>query len=247
MIIMAGIVSSIPPMFTTLTSTYLGSNFSGLNLFLFILVLVLYVAMIVGVVYFEGAVRKVPVQYANRQAGQQGSDIPIKLNSANVIPVIFASTILSIPMTIIGVMGLSTETSTGAFWVNQVFSTHQPIGVTLYVIMIVFFSFFYSFMQVDPEQIADNLEKQGAFIPGYRPGEETKQQLSKMLFRITLIGSAYLVILALVPIIVSIAFGFGSSVTVGGTSLIILVGVAIETLRQIETQAETKDYQGFLD
>ena len=150
-------------------------------------------------------------------------------------------------MTIIGVMGLSTETSTGAFWVNQVFSTHQPIGVTLYVIMIVFFSFFYSFMQVDPEQIADNLEKQGAFIPGYRPGEETKQQLSKMLFRITLIGSAYLVILALVPIIVSIAFGFGSSVTVGGTSLIILVGVAIETLRQIETQAETKDYQGFLD
>ena len=102
-------------------------------------------------------------------------------------------------------------------------------------------------MQVDPEQIADNLEKQGAFIPGYRPGEETKQQLSKMLFRITLIGSAYLVILALVPIIVSIAFGFGSSVTVGGTSLIILVGVAIETLRQIETQAETKDYQGFLD
>ncbi len=247
MIIMAGIVSSIPPMFTTLTNTYLGANFSGLNLFLFILVLVLYIAMIVGVVYFEGAVRKVPVQYANRQAGQQGSDIPIKLNSANVIPVIFASTILSIPMTIIGVMGLSTETSTGAYWVNQVFSTHQPIGVTLYVIMIVFFSFFYSFMQVDPEQIADNLEKQGAFIPGYRPGEETKQQLSKMLFRITLIGSAYLVILALVPIIVSIAFGFGSSVTVGGTSLIILVGVAIETLRQIETQAETKDYQGFLD
>ncbi len=246
MIIMAGIISSIPSMFATLGNTFLGANFSGLNLFFFILICVLYVALIVGVVFFEGAVRKVPVQYANRQAGQQGSDIPIKLNSANVIPVIFASTILSIPLTIIGVMGLTTDTSTGAFWVNQFFSTSQPIGIALYIILIVFFSFFYSFMQVDPEQIADNLEKQGAFIPGYRPGEDTKRQLSKMLFRITLIGSAYLVILAMIPIIVSLSFGLGSSVTIGGTSMIIIVGVAIETLRQLETQAETKDYQGFL-
>ncbi len=247
MIISAGIISSIPTMFRTLGNTYLGSNFSGLNLFLFILVTVLYIALILGVVFFEGAVRKVPVQYANRQAGQQGSDIPIKLNSASVIPVIFASTILSVPLTIIGVMGLSTETSTAAYWINQVFATSEPIGIVIYVILIVFFSFFYSFMQVDPEKIADNLEKQGAFIPGYRPGEETKRQLSKMLFRITLIGAAYLVILALIPIIVSKIFGFGSAVTIGGTSLIIVVGVAIETFRQIETQAETKDYQGFLD
>ena len=247
MIISAGIISSIPTMFRTLNDTYLGSNFTVGNMFLFILVVILYVAMILGVVYFEGAVRKIPVQYANRQAGQQGSSIPVKLNSASVIPVIFASTILSVPLTIIGVMGLSTETSTGAYWINQVFSTSEPIGIILYVIMIVFFSFFYSFMQVDPEKIADNLEKQGAFIPGYRPGEETKRQLAKMLFRITLIGAAYLVILALVPIIVSKIFGFGSQVTIGGTSLIIIVGVAIETFRQIETQAETKEYQGFLD
>jgi len=247
MIISAGIISSIPTMFRTLSDTYLGSNFSGLNLFLFILVTFLYVIMILGVVYFEGAVRKIPVQYANRQAGQQGSDIPIKLNSASVIPVIFASTILSVPLTIIGVMGLKTDTSTAAYWINQVFATSEPIGIVIYVILIVFFSFFYSFMQVDPEKIADNLEKQGAFIPGYRPGEETKRQLAKMLFRITLIGAAYLVILALVPIIVSKIFGFGSAVTIGGTSLIIIVGVAIETFRQIETQAETKDYQGFLD
>lgn len=248
MIISAGIISSIPTMFTTLSNTYLGSNFSALNCFLFILVVVLYIVMILGVVFFEGAVRKVPVQYANRQAGQQGSDIPIKLNSANVIPVIFASTIMSIPMTIIGVLELSTETSQVAYWFDQVFSTSQPIGIALYILLIVFFSFFYSFMQVDPDKIAENLEKQGAYIPGYRPGEETKVQLSKMLFRITLIGATYLVILALVPIIVNKAFGFSSSsITIGGTSLIIIVGVAIETFRQIETQSETKDYKGFLN
>ena len=251
MIIAAGIISSIPKMFATLSNKYLGANFGALNLFLFILVIVLYVAMIIGVVYFEGAVRKVPVQYANRQAGQQGSDIPIKLNSASVIPVIFASTIMSIPMTIVGVLGLQTSTSTAAFWIDQSFSSRQPIGIAIYIILIVFFSFFYSFMQIDPEKIADNLEKQGAYIPGYRPGEDTKHQLSKMLFRITEIGALYLVILAMVPIIVAKLFQFSSSeasaITVGGTSLIIIVGVAIETLRQIETQAETKDYQGFLD
>lgn len=251
MIISAGIISSIPTMFTTLSSKYLGANFSGLNLFLFILIIVLYVAMILGVVYFEGAVRKVPVQYANRQAGQKGSDIPIKLNSASVIPVIFASTILSIPLTIVGVTGLSVDSSAFAFWMDQTFSTSKPIGIALYVILIIFFSFFYSFMQVDPDKISDNLEKQGAFIPGYRPGEETKLQLSKMLFRITLIGAAYLVILSLVPIIVSKAFGFSATessvITIGGTSLIIIVGVAIETFRQMETASETKDYKGFLD
>ena len=251
MIIVAGIISSIPTMFSVLSTKYLSTP-NGLNIFLYILIIVLYVAMILAVVFFEGAVRKVPVQYANRQAGQQGSNIPIKLNSANVIPVIFASTILSIPLTIIGVLNLSTSTSTPAYWINQVFSTSEPIGIALYVLLIIFFSFFYSFMQVDPEKISDNLEKQGAFIPGYRPGEETKQQLSKMLFRITLIGSVYLAIVALVPIIVTKAFGFSSadgssSIVVGGTSLIIIVGVAIETFKQIETQSETKDYKGFLD
>lgn len=250
MIISAGIISSIPGMFATLGNKYLGANTTGLNIFLYILVIVLYLAMILGVVYFEGAVRKIPVQYANRQASQ-GSDIPVKLNSANVIPVIFASTIMSIPLTIVGIMGLSTTSSTGAFWVNEVFSNSKPIGCVLYIVLIVFFSFFYSFMTVDPDKISDNLDKQGAFIPGYRPGEDTKIQLSRMLFRITLIGAAYLVFIALVPIIVSAAFGFtsseASSITIGGTSLIIVVGVAIETFRQIETASETKDYKGFLD
>lgn len=250
MIISAGIISSIPIMFSTLGNKYLGSNLTALNVFLYILVIVLYIGMILAVVFFEGAVRKIPVQYANRQASQN-SDIPVKLNSANVIPVIFASTLMSIPLTIIGVMGLSTSSSTAAYWVNEVFSNSKPIGCLMYIVLIVFFSFFYSFMTVDPDKISDNLDKQGAYIPGYRPGEDTKIQLSRMLFRITLIGATYLVFIALVPIIVSAAFGFtaseASSITIGGTSLIIVVGVAIETFRQIETASEIKDYKGFLD
>ena len=251
MIISAGIISSIPNMFITLSNKYLASP-TALNVFFFILIIVLYVAMIVGVVFFEGAVRNIPVQYANRQVTtQKGSEIPVKLNSANVIPVIFASTIMSIPMTIVGVMGLNTSTSNGAYWIEQIFSNHKPIGMLLYIILIVFFSFFYSFMQVDPDKISENLEKSGAFIPGYRPGEETKVQLSKMLFRITLIGATYLCILALIPIIVAMAFGFSTAeasvIVIGGTSLIIIVGVAVETFRQMETQSETKDYKGFLN
>lgn len=251
MIISAGIISSLPTMFTTLYFKYLeGSVITVANGFLFGLIVLLYIAMIVGVVFVEGSVRKIPVQYANRQAGQKGSDIPVKLNSASVIPVIFASTLMSIPMTIIGVLGLSTANGAGKV-LNQIFSTSKPIGIALYIVLIVFFSFFYAFMQVDPDKISDNLEKQNAFIPGYRPGEDTKVQLSKMLFRITLIGATYLVILSMVPIIVSKVFGFtaqeAATIQIGGTSLIIIIGVAIETFRQIETASETKEYKGFLD
>lgn len=251
MIISAGIISTIPTMFATLSNKYLGAAASFTNVLLFILIIVLYFGMILAVVYFEGSVRKIPVQYANRQASQS-SDIPVKLNSANVIPVIFASTLMSIPLTIVGVLGLSaTSPNSVGYWLNEVFSTSKPIGIAIYVILIIFFSFFYSFMTVDPDKISENLDKQGAYIPGYRPGEDTKIQLSKMLFRITLIGATYLVIIALVPIIVSAVFGFTASeasvITIGGTSLIIVVGVAIETFRQIETASETKDYKGFLE
>ena len=126
-IISAGIISSIPTMFTTLSTKYLGANATGLNIFLFILVIVLYFAMILGVVYFEGAQRKIPVQYANRQASQ-GSDIPVKLNSASVMPVIFASTIMSIPMTILGVLQLDTTTNDVAKWLEQIFTNSKPIN-----------------------------------------------------------------------------------------------------------------------
>ena len=241
MIICAGIVSSIPNMFSTLYSSYLGSAFSGANLAKYITVVVLYVAMIVAVVYFEAAKRKIPVQYANRQSNEN-SDIPVKLNSAGVIPVIFASTLMSIPLTIVGMLGYTTTSSNVAYWLDQVFSSSKPIGMALYIIMIFFFSYFYSFLTIDPEKIGDNLSKQNAFIPGYKPGEDTKRQIAKVLFRVTSIGAIGLAILALVPIIVSMIFGLGSTVTVGGTSLLIIVGVAIETFNQIEAESENDSY-----
>lgn len=241
MIICAGIVSSIPNMFSTLYSSYLGSVFSGANLAKYITVVVLYVAMIVAVVYFEAAKRKIPVQYANRQSNEN-SDIPVKLNSAGVIPVIFASTLMSIPLTIVGMLGYTTTSSNVAYWLDQVFSSSKPIGMALYIIMIFFFSYFYSFLTIDPEKIGDNLSKQNAFIPGYKPGEDTKRQIAKVLFRVTTIGAIGLAILALVPIIVSMIFGLGSTVTVGGTSLLIIVGVAIETFNQIEAESENDSY-----
>lgn len=241
MIICAGIVSSIPNMFSTLYSSYLGSAFSGANLAKYITVVVLYVAMIVAVVYFEAAKRKIPVQYANRQSNEN-SDIPVKLNSAGVIPVIFASTLMSIPLTIVGMLGYTTTSSNVAYWLDQVFSSSKPIGMALYIIMIFFFSYFYSFLTIDPEKIGDNLSKQNAFIPGYKPGEDTKCQIAKVLFRVTTIGAIGLAILALVPIIVSMIFGLGSTVTVGGTSLLIIVGVAIETFNQIEAESENDSY-----
>ncbi len=241
MIICAGIVSSIPNMFTTLYSTYLGSAYSGANLAKCITVIVLYLAMIVAVVYFEAAKRRIPVQYANRQSNEN-SDIPVKLNSAGVIPVIFASTIMSIPLTVVGMLGYTTDSSNVAYWLDQVFSSDQPIGMAMYILLIFFFSFFYSFLTIDPDKIGENLSKQNAFIPGYKPGEDTKKQISKVLFRVTTIGAVGLAILALVPIIVSMVFGLGSTVTVGGTSLLIIVGVAIETFNQIEAESENDSY-----
>lgn len=248
MIISAGIITSIPAMITTLYTKYLVAS-TWQSIVTFIGILLLYVLMIVGVVFFEGATRRIPVQYANRQQSQS-SDIPVKLNSASVIPVIFAQTILSIPLSIIGMMGLTASSSETAYWLQEIFSTSKPIGITLYVLLIFFFSFFYSFLVVDPDKISDNLEKQNAYIPGYRPGEDTKAQLSRMLFRITMIGGVYITLLALVPIIVSLSFGFtaqeSSVITIGGTSLIIVVGVAISTFKQMETIAETKEYKGFI-
>lgn len=241
MIICAGIVSSIPTMFSILYTTYLGGNASGANIAKWITVVALYVLMIVFVVFFEAAQRKIPVQYANRQSNEN-SDIPVKLNSAGVIPVIFASTIASIPLTIIGMLGYTTSSNSSAYWIDQVFSTSQPIGMTLYILMIFFFSYFYAFLTIDPEKIGDNLSKQNAFIPGYKPGEDTKRQIAKVLFRVTTIGATGLTILALVPIIVGKAFNLGSAVTVGGTSLLIIVGVAIETFNQLEAESETDSY-----
>ncbi len=245
-LITAGIVTSLPAMWTTLWTKYITNGTGGWDIVLFILVILIYFAILFGVVYVHIATRRIPIQYANRQ-GKSDSHIPMKINSASVIPVIFAQTILSIPLTIVGFTSGS-QTTGLAGWINNIFNFQQPIGFILYVILIVIFSFFYSFLTINPDKIADNLQKSNAYVPGIRPGVETKDFIAKLLFKITVIGTVYLVILAVLPIITSIVFGFqgaeASAITLGGTSLLIIVGVAIETTQQVETDASQTEYSG---
>jgi preprotein translocase subunit SecY len=251
MLIVAGIISSFPSMFTELWKTFIAiEERTSWDIIKFIIVAIMFVLIIVAVVWFEGIQRKIPVQYANRPgyaklSGRQDSSIPIKLNSASVIPVIFASTILSIPLTILNFVR-NGQTVTGTDWWTIIFSTNEPIGFVIYILLIFVFSFFYSFLQIDPDKMAENLKKQNAYIPTCKPGEETADFISRVLFKVTLLGATYLAILAALPIIFTWAFGLPASVSVGGTSIMIVVGVAIETAKQIKQESESQEYHGFL-
>ena len=251
MLIVAGIISAFPSMFTELWSTFIAiEERTAWDIIQFIIVAIMFVLIIVAVVWFEGIQRKIPVQYANRPgyaklSGRQDSSIPIKLNSASVIPVIFASTILSIPLTILNFVR-NGATVSGTDWWTIIFSTNEPIGFVIYILLIFVFSFFYSFLQIDPDKIAENLKKQNAYIPTCKPGEETADFISRVLFKVTLLGATYLAILAALPIIFTWAFGLPASVSVGGTSIMIVVGVAIETAKQIKQESESQEYHGFL-
>ncbi len=250
-LIVAGIVTSLPSMWTTLWNKYIEApvNDTFLNYVWFVLIILIYFGVLLGVVYIQAATRKIPVQYANRQ-GKSDSNIPMKINSSGVIPVIFAQTILSIPLTIIGLSG---STSSGGFvgWIQSIFGYQEPIGFILYVLLIIVFSFFYAFLMVNPNKIAENLSKGNAYIPGVRPGEDTKDYVAKLLFKITVIGTTYLVILAIMPILTSIIFGFNATeasvITLGGTSLLIIVGVAVQTTEQLETDAKQETYAGIFE
>ncbi len=259
MMITAGIIASFPTMMSSLVKYFLSSDpgtyytdgvLQWQGILYFVLVLLLFFAIIIGVVWMEGLVRKIPVQYSNRPSasrlsGTQDSNIPLKINSASVIPVIFASTLLSFPTTIIGFLENSGHTVSE--WWSIVFSYRKPIGFAIYIILIFVFSFFYSFLQINPDKISDNLKKQNAFIPGVKPGEATAQYISKVLFKITLLGATYLALLASLPMIVGLIFtNLPSSVQIGGTSLMIVVGVAIETYKQIKTASQAQDYHGFM-
>jgi preprotein translocase subunit SecY len=248
MLIVAGIVTSLPAMWTTLWAKYVApATSTGWDIVWFIFILVLYFGILLGVVYMQIATRKIPVQYANRQ-GKSDSNIPMKINSAGVIPVIFAQTILSIPLTVVSFTGTGAESGGFIGWLQSIFNYQEPIGFILYVGLIVVFSFFYAFLTVNPEKIANNLSKSNAYIPGVRPGQETKDYVARLLFKITVIGTVYLVTLAILPILTSIVFGFdgmeAQAITLGGTSLLIIVGVAIETTQQVETDASQTEYSG---
>jgi len=251
MIIVAGIVSTMPGMVSSLIGTYLQADVVNTgNILTFSIVMLLYIAVIFFVTVMQSAFRKVPIQYSNRPAsarfqGKSDSHIPLKINSAGVIPVIFAVTILSIPTTILNFIPSVGNTTFGT-WMTEMFTYTRPLGYAIYVILIFVFAFFYSFVQINPEKMAENLQKQNGYIPGVRPGIETENFISKTLFRITIIGSSYLVLVASLPIFASMIFGLPAYVQIGGTSLLIVVGVAIETTKQIKTQTQEQNYSGFI-
>lgn len=243
-IITAGIITSLPSAVSALWQQKITEATGTYDYVVFGIVVFLYIAILVGVVYMEKAVRKIPTQYANRQ-GKSDSHIPIKLNTAGVMPVIFASTLLSIPATIMGFAGVDKETTAG-FWLDQIFTYNNPLGFAIYMFLVFIFSFFYTFLTVKPDEIADDLQKSNAFIPGIRPGEDTQNYIAKVLFKVTVLGATYLAILAAVPIISTIVFKLPQQVSIGGTSILIIVGVAIETAKQLETEASEKAFKGFM-
>jgi len=251
MIIVAGIVSGFPGMISSMWAEYItaeGTFWEAEGVF--ILVMLIFVLVIFFVTVMQSSFRKVPIQYSNRPAGakfqgKNDSHIPIKINSAGVIPVIFAVTILSIPLTVLNFVPTLSASGFGTV-MSELFTYQRPLGYALYVALIFVFAFFYSFVQINPEKIAGNLQKQNAYIPGVRPGVETENYISKTLFRITIIGATYLVLVASLPIFASMIFDLPSYVQVGGTSLLIVVGVAIETTKQIKTQTQEQNYSGFI-
>jgi len=243
-----GVLTSIPIMITTLSDKYLGTG-EWTDILIYVLILLLYVGILLGVVYMNIAKRKIPINYANRQGGKTRTDsnIPLKINSAGVLPVIFASTILSVPLSIVGFLEGSLGAGTQS-WINAIFNYQEPLGFIIYLILIIAFSFFYTFMVTNPHKIADNLSKSNAYVPGVRLGDDTKNYIARILFKVTVIGTVYLVVLAALPIITAWVFGFvgaeAASITLGGTGLLIVVGVAADTTQQLEAQANQETYQG---
>lgn len=244
LIIMAGIVSNLPNMFISAFNSFV--DFATwqkgvLGLLLFLLFVLIYIVIIVGVIFIDKAERRLPIQYSNRTTSAYGAEqtyIPIRLNSAGVIPVIFASVLISIPSTLtnfIKAEGFKT-------FVNNYLVYTKPVGFIIYVILIFAFAYFYTFMQINPKELATNLKNNGGYMPGIKPGKTTETYISKVLNKLTVVGALFLVVLASLPIICSLIPNMPANVTVGGTGLLIVVGVALETYNQIENQLVSRNY-----
>ena len=241
MILFAGIVSRIPSL--------AGSLFS-MKWYVSVLLVVGILAIIVFIVFITDSERRIPVQYAKRVVGRkmyggQNTHLPIKVNMSGVLPIIFAQSIASLPATIIAFTG--TGSSSFWNWMNTyVFDTKSFVYMVCYFLLIIAFSDFYATIQFNPIEIANNLKKNGGFIPGFRPGKPTSDFILKVINKITLFGALYLAIIALLPIIVGTLLG-DNSLGIGGTSVIIVVGVALETVKAMEAQMLMRHYKGFLE
>ena len=257
-VLMINILSTIPDDFVTLYDQFI----KGETIFKGVLAAVIIVAVILLTVIFviilQGGVRKIPVQYAKKMQGRkmvggQSTNIPMKVNTAGVIPVIFASSLMSFPGVIASLLGKTGGTGIGSkiltglsqsSWCNP----SQPVyslGLLLYIVLVVFFAYFYTSITFNPIEISNNMKRQGGFIPGIRPGKPTTEYLSKILNYIVFIGAVGLIIVCIIPIVFNGLFG--ASVSFGGTSIIIVVGVVLETIKQVESQMLVRYYKGFLN
>ena len=246
LIIMAGILATLPQMFITVFTSFIKFDATtqamALGIVKFILFVIVYFAIVIGMIFVQESERRIPIQYANKSTSAYGnaqSFMPIKINSAGVIPVIFASSLLSIPSILAQVI----KNDTFRLIVQKYLTMTTPVGFVLYVIFIFFFAYFYTFIQLKPEEFAKNLQENGGYIPGIRPGEETKQYVSKILTRLTVLGATFLVIIAGLPILFSKLTSLPTSVSIGGTGLLIVVGVALETYKQLEGSILTRSYK----
>ena len=207
-------------------------------------------ALVVFIVFIHDAERRIPVQYAKRQVGRkmyggQSSNLPMKVNMSGVLPVIFAQSIASLPITVWSFIGIPAE-GTISRAIYDAIDAQSAIYILVYFLMIIGFSYFYSSIQFNPVEIANNLKKQGGFIPGFRPGKPTVDFIKKVLNKITMFGAIYLAIVSICPILASKLIG-NDSIGIGGTSVIIVVGVALETVKSLENQMLMRQYKGFLE
>ena len=256
-VLMINILSRVPSDITTLYETFIKPQTVAKGALAAVIILAVIVVTVVLVILLNGATRNIPVQYAKKMQGRkmvggQSSSIPLKVNTAGVIPVIFASSLMSMPSIIAAFMGRGNGNGIGSKILKGLsqqngFSLSNPVytlGFVLYAVMIVFFAYFYTSITFNPIEVADNMKKQGGFIPGIRPGKPTQDYLEKILNYIIFIGAIGLLIVCTIPIVFNGAFG--ASVSFGGTSIIIIVGVVLETLKQIESQMLVRNYRGFL-
>ncbi len=244
LLIMAGIITSLPQMFIDTYNFLLGPESTialGTGIVGFAAFILVYLIIIVGIIYIEQAERKIPIQYANKSSAALGKQtfMPIKINSAGVIPVIFASALLGVPSTIAQFVKNEGFTNFVDNYINYTSTT----GLILYVLLIFFFGYFYTFMQMKPETLSKNLQDNGGYIPGVRPGKSTENYFKKIISRLTISGSFFLMLLAVLPVLVSKLSLLPNTVTLGGTGVLIVVGVAIETFKQFESGLASKDYK----
>ena len=248
MVIMAGIVGRLPRQFSSAWTSLIGEDPTGQGIGLFIGYIVVYLIIIVFVTLINTAERRIPIQYTSSSISlskqSKSNYLPLKLNSASVIPVIFASSLMMAPLQIASFFASNKVTSVMTDWLGM----RTWYSLVIYVLLILFFTFFYTKMQVNPEKIAENLGKSGAYIPSVRPGKETENYVNRVLSRLTTLGSVALALVAVLPHLMPLIWSeMNTSMALGGTGMIIVVGVAIETVRQIQGLITQKSYKNYFE